>query len=89
MPSGDFEVDNRTWLWFFFFSYYSVNGSGRCPTNDGKCWITFNWAGNPPDTSKPAGYNILSTDYDNYTIIYNCNNTWYGAKQESAWIMTR
>ena len=90
MPNGDIEVDNQTWLWFFFFSNYYVNGSARCPTNDGKCWVTFNWWGNPPDVNaKKANYNILSTDYDNYTIIYGCSNTWYGGKQESAWIMTR
>ena len=88
-PDGDIEVDNRGWVWWFFFSYYSVNGIARCPTNDGKCWVTFNLLKEPPDvTAETAGYNILSTDYDNYTIVYNCRDQWYG-KEESAWIMTR
>ena len=87
---GNIDVANRGWYWWFFFTYYSVNGTASCPTNDGKCWVTFNLAGDPPDvTAETAGYNILFTDYDNYTIVYNCRDEWYGAKYESAWLMTR
>ena len=90
MDNGDIQVDNRGWFWWFFFSYFSVNGSASCPKNDGKCWVTFNLSGDRPDTTTDkANYNVIDTDYDNYLIVYDCFNTWYGARQESAWIMTR
>ena len=81
LPNGDISVSNRGWFWWFFFSYFSVNGSARCPYTNGKCWVTFNLTGDRADISKGLGnYNVLKTDYDNYTIVYDCVNTWYGAK---------
>ena len=85
MENGDIKVFNRAWYWFF---YGWVNGSATCGS-DGKCMVSFNWWGNRPDTSKKANYNILSTDYDNYTIVYSCFDSSSGSKYENAWIMTR
>jgi len=38
--------------------------------------------------SSGGGYNIVETDYDNYSLVYNCEDTMMGAK-EIAWILTR
>ena len=38
--------------------------------------------------STSTNYNVIDTDYDNFTIIYSCNN--YGfLKSELLWILTR
>ena len=84
MENGDISVYNRAWYYLF---YYTVNGSATCGT-DGKCWVTFNWWGKRPDTSVKPNYNVVSTDYENYTIVYGCSDKSSG-KQEDAWIMTR
>ena len=90
MPNTDIEVKNRAWFWWFFFTYFTLTGSATCDTRQAECWVTFNLGGNRPDvTAEKANYNILETDYDNYTIVYSCSNTWYGAKEENAWILTR
>ena len=31
-----------------------------------------------PDPNQPGNYNILGTDYDNYTIVYNCEEKYGG-----------
>ena len=85
-PNGDITVFNRTWLWFYFFSYFSNSGFVGCPTTTGACAVQF--GNTPPSPSRSPNYHILETDYTNYTIIYNCSNKWYG-KQEVAWIMAR
>ena len=57
---------------------------------DGKCAVTFPY---PFYLFNPFGeYNILKTDYDNYTIVYSCTTNWllFGqAKSEIFWVMTR
>ena len=63
-----------------------MTGAATCGTN-GKCWVSFSWWGRP-DTSRVPNYNVLSTDYDNYVIVYSCQNRW-SSKRESVWIMTR
>ena len=85
MKNGDIQVFNRGWFWLF---YGWVNGLATCGT-DGKCQVTFNWWGNRPDISKGPNYNVLSTDYENYVIVYSCADRSDGSKSENAWIMTR
>lgn len=80
LPNTDVNVENRAWFWWIFFSYFTLTGAATCESAGG-CWVTFNIWGNRPDTkSTRANYNVLDTDYNNYTIIYSCSNTWYGAK---------
>ena len=84
MDNGDIKVVNRTFWWAF---YFGVSGSATCGT-DGKCWVSFKWWGRP-DTSRVPNYNVLSTDYENYTIVYGCQNLRGNKKRENAWILTR
>ena len=68
MENGNIKVFNRAWALVF---YYSVTGSAECQSN-GKCWVTFNLWGNPPNTSKKPNYNVIATDYEKYAIVYSC-----------------
>ena len=70
-PNGDITVFNRTWLWFYFFSYFEAKGFVNCPTTTGACIVSLNTNVPPPDNATP-GYHILETDYNSYTIVYNC-----------------
>ena len=37
-----------------------------------------------------GNYDILDTDYENYTVVYSCFSTLFGYyKQEYAWLLTR
>ena len=47
-----------------------------------------------PDTFKTTNYEVLSTDYDSYAIVYDCRNAEYpvkvpGANAEYLYVMTR
>ena len=49
-----------------------INGTGKCFEQDpnGQCHVSFwfwnFWTGNP-------GYKIVDTDYESYTMVYNCD----------------
>lgn len=47
--------------------------------NEGQCWVNFWWI----NTWSP-NYEIIDTDYDSYSIVYNCNS-WVN----ELWFMTR
>jgi hypothetical protein len=35
-------------------------------------------------------YHIIDSDYENYSIVYSCSNTYFGyARSEIAWILSR
>jgi len=42
-----------------------------------------------PFTSTSPNYKVLDTDYDNYSIVYNCNSLLGFFKSESLWFLTR
>ena len=87
--TGFIDVRNRGWFWWAFFSYFPISGGARCETS-GKCYVNLNPFDASPDLTKPVGnYNVLSTDYDNYSIVYSCSEPWYGGKTENVWILTR
>ena len=53
---------------------------------DGGLWVSF--FGNAPKPGAKPNYNILSTDYENYTIVYDCDN--YGkTSRTDLWILGR
>ena len=45
---------------------------------------------NTPDSSKPGNYNVISTDYDTYTVVYSCNEHFSGLfSTDVMWILAR
>jgi apolipoprotein D and lipocalin family protein len=35
-------------------------------------------------------YHIIDSDYENYSIVYSCSNTYFGyGRSETAWILSR
>ena len=34
-------------------------------------------------------YEVLSTDYENYTLVYSCEDLFLGIRDENVWILTR
>ena len=67
---GDIDIANRGWFPWWFFTYYTAEGQAR-PSSEGKAelYVTFAWI---KDMTQPTNYKILETDYDNYSIIYQC-----------------
>ena len=46
--------------------------------------------GGTPTSDERANYNIIDTDYDNYVIIYSCEEQWGGwLSTEYFWILAR
>jgi apolipoprotein D and lipocalin family protein len=39
--------------------------------------------------NNPAPYNVIATDYDNYSLVYSCTNLPLGYKYEIYWILGR
>jgi apolipoprotein D and lipocalin family protein len=65
------------------------NATETISTADGKatcvgpqCSVSFFWF------SPPADYRVMDTDYENYALVYACNNVFL-AKVDFVWILTR
>ena len=61
------SVQNRAY--YYPFSKFPTTVSGKAACNDGACTVSFS---NPPDTSGKPNYQVLHTDYENYSVVYNC-----------------
>ena len=81
---GDLDVANRSWYWYAFGQYISVHGKARCDTAHGECTVGF--FGQP--VTGEANYRVLNTDYDNYSVVYNCSPFGMG-KFEVMWLLSR
>ena len=66
--SGSFVVDNTSQN-STFGTRFGIDGNGLCPNNNGQCFVSFFDA---PFPEKP-NYNIVATDYVDYSIVYSCS----------------
>jgi hypothetical protein len=42
------------------------------------------------DMLEEPNYHIIDSDYENYSIVYSCRNTWWGYRRtEDMWILAR
>ena len=88
MDDGDVKVVNRGWFWWFFFSYYSLEGKARAASNgNGELAVNFSIFSDERLSGDP-NYKILSTDYSTYTLIYSCSSGWLGIN-EYVWMLGR
>ena len=89
IAGGKVTVKNRMWVWWWFFTYNDANGKAQCKS-DGKCNVTFSGDPKPIEDGKLSNYNVLSTDYDSYSLVYTCSEKWFGlAVKEYFWILSR
>eukprot|EP00347_Sterkiella_histriomuscorum_P020537 403337426 len=69
------EFNNQTGM------IQSAIGTASC--NGAQCQVQFN-------PKAPAGdYRVLSTDYDNYSIVYSCVDIFGFSKVQFIWLLTR
>ena len=83
----DITVDNREFFWPIF-SYIELNACARCNPEDGRCGVTR--CGSEYLESAVMNYDILETDYENYSVVYSCTPRLWGlATDEAVWVLTR
>ena len=62
---GSIGVANRSWQWWTLAQYYTIKGDATC--EGAKCTVDFfNQHNAEPN------YNVIATDYETYSIVYNC-----------------
>ena len=87
--NGSISVYNRG----YYYPWYNktvdigkVRGQAKCNASAGSCTVGFFGK----STDGPANYNILGTDYENYSVVYNCENKAYGLFHTTVlWILSR
>ena len=87
---NDIKVVNRQFTWPIL-SYYAVEGCAKCETEVGKCAVNFSGdCSQEKMSSVGLNYFILETDYDNYSIVYSCNEVFWGLGiVEDLWVLSR
>ena len=65
---------------------FDIYGYGKCEKN-GQCTVSFD---DPTNFNIRPNYLVLDTDYDNYAIIYSCNDYFNGLfKNDVAFYLSR
>ena len=75
--------DELTTTTFFNDENQAAFARARCSWGTGDCNVKFWWY--------PEGnYQILDTDYDTYSIVYGCDNWYFGIMHsKNAWLLSR
>ena len=83
---GTIQVRNNAFFWYAFFQYIEVSATGYVQDANGNLKVAF--IGDESSVAK-ENYQVIYTDYTNHAVVYSCADTWYGAKQEQVWIISR
>ena len=79
---GTFKVYNSSQT-RFGGPRFGLNGDAKCPATEaaGQCFVTFFSAPFADSTN----YQVVDTDYENYSLIYNCDEN----DMQYLWMMSR
>ena len=82
---GHFKVYNSSKGRFFWFPRFGIHGDAKCPADEepGQCYVKFfapftRW-------DKEPNYQVVDTDYENYSIVYSCDED----DMQYLWILSR
>ena len=89
MKDGKLDVQNRSWFWWFFFSYYTAPGTAACNAVGGIAECEVRFFENKDFVYTTPNYKVVDTDYTNYAFVYSCRNNDFGGKSEDLWMLTR
>ena len=86
-----FGVTNAMVYWFMPLIPIAVSATASIdPDTSGQLYISFS---DYPGSREGADFKVLDTDYDNYAIIYSCQNknNWWGTagREDVAYLLTR
>ena len=62
-----------------------ISGFAKCASDIGKCSVSF--FNSPIDLSK-SNYQVIDTDYNNYAIVYGCDD-WFFSYTREVWLLSR
>ena len=79
---GSFVVSNTSETKSQVGRRFGVEGTGLCPDATGECYVSFFGQAYP---TKP-NYNVVSTDYTTYSIVYDCEEM---TRYASLWYLAR
>ena len=89
-PNGDIKVTNRGV--YKFIGYRSqADGAARLDRDEqgdptGK--LTVDFSRRQTKLDRKPNYNILKTDYVNFSVVYSCSQGWFGMT-ETVWFLAR
>ena len=66
---GSISISNKAHR--FLLGWDSIEGSGVQSNVTGPASLNVNFFGEP-SADEPGNYFVINTDYDNYSIVYNC-----------------
>ena len=83
---GDIKVVNRGWFWWGA-GYATAVGNANCPNGEAKCHVDF--TGKESRRTGAVNYEVLFTDYKDYSVVYACQEDFGLVTIEDVWILAR
>ena len=86
---GSVNVLNRAYSLFYKNGLNEIKGNA-VQTDAGDASLRVSFFGGPAKSTDRSNYTIMDTDYDNYSIVYTCNDLFGGrASFDILWILSR